>query len=362
MKTIQIRTARPYEVRIGDHLLDTIGLQMRQLTKAQKICIVSDTNVFGLYGMPIINDLVKEDFEVSQFVFPAGESSKNHQVYVDLLQHLAISQLTRYDCILALGGGVVGDLAGFAAATYLRGIDYVQVPTSLLAMVDSSVGGKTGIDLPQGKNLCGAFWQPLAVFCDTCVLQSLSQPEWINGCAEIIKYGILFSPDMINQLEQDGFAFHRQDIIAECVNCKKYAVEQDETDHGQRMLLNLGHTLGHAIEAVSNYTIPHGYAVSIGVAMIAKASHCPDYSRIVALLDQFGLPTTTRFCPHQLYSKVISDKKRVDDTISFIIPNTIGNCQVHPVAIADLITFISEVLKILELSWRRMTDLICNFR
>lgn len=342
MKRIAINTSKCYDVCIGSGLLTQVGSTVRNLTRANLAFIVSDSHVWPLYGQAVTAYLRESGLETAHFMMPAGEEYKNAATYLQLLEHFTASGMTRSDCVIALGGGVVGDLAGFAAATYLRGIAYIQVPTSLLAMVDSSVGGKVGIDLPAGKNLCGAFYQPSAVLCDTDVLATLPEDVFRDGCAEIIKYAILFDPELFSILEHDGLRFDRETVIAQCVEHKRNVVAGDEFDRGGRMLLNLGHTMGHAIEKCSNYEISHGKAVAIGMAMVCRATKCPDTGRITALLEKFGLPTATDLPTGQLWEAALSDKKRSGDVVNLIVPKSIGACGIVPTPVEDLKTFIEE--------------------
>ena len=344
MKEIQVTASRSYTVSVGSGLLSRIGETVRKCTKAERICIVSDSHVWPLYGETVDSQLCSAGFSACHFVFPAGESSKNAENYLKLLNFLAENQLTRADCIIALGGGVVGDLAGFAAATYLRGIPYIQVPTTLLAMVDSSVGGKTGIDLPVGKNLCGAFYQPAAVLCDPDVLATLPEAIFRDGCAEVIKYGILYDPTLFAHLEETGLSFDREAVIARCIEWKRNVVAQDEFDTGDRLRLNLGHTVGHAIEQCSGYAISHGKAVAMGMAIVSRAAKCPDAYRITALLEAFGLPTTTEFSAKALAQAASSDKKRAGGTVNLVIPKTIGHCDIVPTPVENMKAFIKKGL------------------
>lgn len=344
MMQVQVHASDSYTVRIGSRLLSAIGETVTRLTSAKKVCIVSDSHVWPLYGEKICQQLNAASLEHCHFVFPAGENIKNLQTYQELLNFLAEHQLTRTDCIIALGGGVVGDLAGFAAATWLRGIPYIQVPTTLLAMVDSSVGGKTAINLPVGKNLCGAFYQPVAVLCDTDTLDTLPQEVFLDGCAEVIKYGVLYDQALFTHLTENGPHFDRETVIAQCIEHKSNVVALDEFDTAERMKLNLGHTLGHAIERCSDYTVSHGKAVAMGMAMVCKASHCPDYARIRGCLQKFFLPTTTDYSAEALLPHVLSDKKRSANTVNLIIPRAIGDCRIVPTAIENLKTFIEEGL------------------
>ena len=248
MKSIEIAASKRYTVTIGSGLLSSVGQIVRNATQAQTVCLVTDTNVRFLHARTVLHSLADAGLRVCVVSIPAGESSKNAEQYLLLLETLAKEGLTRTDCIIALGGGVVGDLAGFAAATYLRGIGYIQVPTTLLAAVDSSVGGKTAIDLEVGKNLVGAFCQPKLVLCDTDTLDTLPQNIFRDGCAEVIKYGILYDPEMFALLLKTGMDFPREKIITRCVELKRDVVAEDEFDTGCRMKLNLGHTIGHSIE------------------------------------------------------------------------------------------------------------------
>ena len=344
MKTVTVKASREYEIRIGSGLLATLGEAAKQLGKAEKVCIVSDSTVWNLYGEAVQKNLETFDFLVSSYVFPAGEAQKNGSTLLKLLSCLASHQLTRSDLIVALGGGVVGDLAGFAAATYLRGIRFIQVPTTLLAAVDSSVGGKTAIDLPEGKNLVGAFWQPSLVICDTDTLNTLPEDTFRDGCAEVIKYGILYDPDLFAELEHSGMRFDRESIIARCVELKRNVVMEDEFDTGARMKLNLGHTIGHGVEAKSQFTISHGKAVAIGIAIVSRAALCQDCQRILALLRQFSLPIYTDYTAEDLYIHALSDKKRSGSTVNLIIPHGIGNCAITPMNVDQIKSFIEAGL------------------
>ncbi len=344
MKTVTVNASKSYEIKIGPGLLDSLGQEARNLGKAKKVAVVSETNVYPLYGEQAENSLKNAGFEVNSFVFPAGEESKCTAAYLELLTFLAENKLTRTDLIVALGGGVVGDLAGFAAATYLRGIRFVQIPTTLLAAVDSSVGGKTAIDLPAGKNLVGAFWQPSLVLCDTDTLTSLPREVFLDGCAEVIKYGILYDEAFFSYLERTGAEFDREAVIARCVEMKRDVVMEDEFDTGTRMKLNLGHTIGHGVEASSHYTLSHGKSVAIGMAIVSRASHCRDNNRIIRILEQFGLPTSTSTDADTLLRYALSDKKRSGGTVNLIIPRNIGNCEIVPTPVEHIESFIEEGL------------------
>lgn len=350
MKTITIQTAKQYQVLIGTDLLCKLGSYVAQIQPGCKAAIISDTNVWPLYGDEVSDSLVSAGCVPISYVFPAGEASKNAATYLEILNFLAENRITNADLIIALGGGVVGDISGFAAATFLRGIDYIQVPTSLLAMVDSSVGGKTAIDLPAGKNLVGAFKQPRLVLCDVSVLATLPRSQFLDGCAEVIKYGVLYDKDLFSYLMEAGPQFDREDVIAKCIGFKRDVVQLDEFDTGARQRLNLGHTIGHGIEAGSNFQITHGQAVAAGMAIVTKAAVssglCAEetYLSICAILKQFSLPTGTSFCARELHHAALSDKKRSGSTVKLIIPRDIGSCDIIPMPVSELESFIEAGL------------------
>lgn len=345
MKTIHVEASKSYDILIGSGLLKDAGNQLLSLLKKPcKVVIISDSNVFPIYGESLENSLNCAGFTATHYVFPAGESSKNGCTYLNILNFLAETRMTRSDTLVALGGGVVGDMCGFAAATYLRGVSYVQIPTTLLAMVDSSVGGKTAIDLPAGKNLVGAFYQPKLVLCDLDTLATLPTSVFSDGCAEVIKYGVLYDTGLFAHLSQQGLHFNREMTVSRCVELKRDVVMEDEYDTGARQKLNLGHTIGHSIEALSNFTITHGQAVAIGMAIISKAGCRGIYDDLVAVLKKFNLPTTTEFTASELYNNALSDKKRSGGTVNLIIPQAIGNCAIVPTDVDRLQSFIKEGL------------------
>lgn len=327
----------PYDVKIGAGILSTLGNELKTLCpRAERVLLVSDSTVFPLHGQAAQDALRAAGFETETFVFPAGEASKTAETLLGLLNTATDFRLTRSDAMVALGGGVTGDLTGFGAAVYMRGIPYIQVPTTLLASVDSSVGGKTAVDLPAGKNLMGAFWQPKLVLCDTELQSTLPDTVFTDGCAEVIKTAVLFDRSLFDCLARDGKAFDREEVIARCVEHKRNIVAEDEFDTGRRGLLNLGHTLGHAVEACSDFTLSHGRAVAIGMATVARASAkadicAPDVpDRILALLKDFGLPTKTNIPIHRLMEPMLSDKKRSGSTVTVIVPEAIGRCALRP--------------------------------
>lgn len=351
MKIIPVATQRPYEVRVERGLLSRLGAELAPLTSARHVALIADDTVDGLYGDKAEQALAREGFQVERMRFPHGESSKNLAAYAQMLDFLAEKRLTRADAVVALGGGVTGDMAGFAAATYLRGVALVQAPTTFLAMVDSAVGGKTGVDLPAGKNLVGAFWQPLCVLCDPDVLQTLPPATFADGTAEALKYGVLGSERLFDTLATGSFADALEDVIATCLTEKARLASEDETDRGSRQLLNLGHTIGHAIERCSGYAVSHGRAVAIGMVgatrIAVKMGLCGAdcLARLIAALRANGLPTETDETPENLLNAALGDKKRMGDTITFVLPRRIGACELHPVPVTELGAMLATALE-----------------
>lgn len=337
---IEIRVNPAYTVSIGPGLLADCGPRLQPLLGPCHAAVVTDDAVAPLYLESVRRSLEQAGFSVSPFVFPAGEESKTPETLFSILEFLAERQLTRGDCVVALGGGVTGDMAGFAAAVYLRGVRCVQLPTTLLSAVDSSVGGKTAIDLKTGKNLVGAFLQPTAVLCDTDCLATLPADVLADGAAEAIKTGVLCDESLFALFEAGRLDLPK--IIGRCVAFKGGVVERDERETGERRLLNLGHTAGHAVELLSSYTIPHGHAVAIGLSLIARAAEklgwceTPISGRITACLAKNGLPTATEFSPEALAQAALRDKKRLGNRITLVIPRKIGHCTLKSVPVTEL--------------------------
>lgn len=336
MKTININASKKYDVCIGSDIIAADSFLLENI-QDKSVMIVSDDNVFTLYGERIQKLLEKNGNRVLTFVFPHGEQSKTLQVYSELQEEMCKGRMTRSDVIVALGGGVTGDLAGFAAATYQRGIGFIQLPTSLLAAVDSSVGGKTGVDLTAGKNQVGAFYQPLHVLCDINMLDTLPEDEYRNGCAEIIKYAMIGNARLFDHLGEVSVRDDYENVISTCVAMKRDFVEKDEFDTGARMLLNFGHTIGHAVESCSGYSIPHGQAVAIGMAIITKASasmgYCDIdvYEKLLALLNKYELPVASAYMADELAAVIMNDKKGKGNEITLVIPEKIGCCVLKTV-------------------------------
>lgn len=346
MKTVTVQLAESYDIHIGSGILNEAARYISQVKAPCTVAIISNTTVWPLHGEKLQGSLKAAGYQVYTYLMPDGECYKTESTYLDILHFLADNHVTRSDLIIALGGGVVGDVTGFAAATYLRGVDYIQVPTTLLAMVDSSVGGKTAIDLPQGKNLVGAFNQPKLVLCDLALLETLPEDVFIDGCAEVIKYGVLYDPELFAHLHTNGLDFQREYVVSRCVELKRDVVCIDEFDTGLRQMLNLGHTIGHAIEKNSNFSISHGRAVAMGMAIISKAGvamnicDAPAMKDILTVLEKFTLPVLApkddRYSSHKLYESALSDKKRTGGTVNLIIPESIGRCIIHKLPVNQL--------------------------
>ena len=342
MKTIHIQASKEYDVLIGRGLLDELGMRAKQVLRGNHAAIVTDSNVAPLYLGRAYASMKAAGFEVSTFSFPAGEENKNGKTYLSLLNFLAEKRLTRTDALIALGGGVVGDLTGFTAATYLRGISCIQIPTTLLACVDSSVGGKTAIDLPAGKNLAGAFYQPDLVLCDPDLIESLPEAVFADGCAEVIKYGMLGSSELLESLQKKHAREDLEYVIAKCVDMKRDVVEGDEFDTGRRQLLNLGHTYAHSIEKLSNYEISHGSAVAMGMHLVTSAAvkkgFCPEACLKILdeLLKKHNLPLRTNYSAEALAEIALSDKKRAGSSITLVVPSAIGESRLHQIDVCEL--------------------------
>ncbi len=334
MKCITVNASQAYPIYIERGLLGRCGALLREHTKAQTAAVITDDNVDRLYGEAVTASLKNNGFHVVKMVFPHGEASKCSATLQQIYDFLCENSITRTDCLVALGGGVVGDITGFAAATFLRGLDYFQLPTSLLAQVDSSVGGKTAIDLPGGKNLVGAFKQPAAVLCDIDALQTLPEKFFSDGMGEVIKYGMIRSAELFECLEKHTPVTIWNDmdeIISACIDIKRQVVENDEFDTGERMILNYGHTLGHAVESYYHYeTYTHGSAVAAGMCMMAeKTCSAAVYQRLCRCVEAYGLPSAVPVPMAELVPLCGKDKKRASAALRFIVCETVGNAQIR---------------------------------
>lgn len=343
MKKLTVNVNESYDILIEKGLLTKAGELVNAVLSGNKITLISDTNVYPLYGDGIKAQLEEQGYEVFTYIFHAGESSKTTATVIDMVEFMADKGLTRTDGVVALGGGVCGDMAGFAAAVYLRGIKFVQIPTSLLSQVDSSVGGKTGVDLPQGKNLCGAFHQPALVIIDPNVLDTLTPHFFSDGMGEVIKYGCIKSKSLFDRLMVEDAKDFIVDMIFECVDIKRQVVENDEKEQGERALLNFGHTCGHAIEKLWNFeTISHGEAVGIGMVMISRVGEDMGITehgtadKIAALLEKYSLKTADTHSTADIVDAMGADKKRTGKGIKFAMLNCIGDSFIKPVENSDI--------------------------
>lgn len=345
VRKIQVKASGEYDVLIGKNLIERAGeFLLKAIGNNAKIALVTDDTVNALYADTVINSLEGVGYKVVKFVFLHGEESKNLDTYGKILTFLAENQLTRTDALVALGGGVVGDMAGFAAATYLRGIKYVQIPTTLLSQIDSSVGGKTAIDLPSGKNLVGAFKQPSLVLCDTKTLSSLPDEIYIDGMGEAAKYAIL-DKKVFDLMSGKDYAI--EDLVYLSVDYKRKVVEADEFESGMRKLLNLGHTPAHGIENLSAYKIAHGRAVAMGLDIILKASLKKGYID-GAIFDEMTKVVEKcvgkNVCPYKIEDvaeRALVDKKRNGDYITLIAIYGVGDCRPVKIPVTEIKEFLS---------------------
>ncbi|MEG6617266.1 3-dehydroquinate synthase [Peptococcaceae bacterium 1198_IL3148] len=348
MKIVTVNASKSYDIIIEQGILQRTGQQVAKRFSRCTVALVTDDIVDSLYAEVVGKALTAAGFTVCKFVFKHGESSKNINVLSQVLEFLAQQPLTRSDLVVALGGGVTGDLAGFAASVYLRGIGFLQIPTTFLAAIDSSVGGKTGIDLVAGKNLAGTFYQPSLVLCDPAVFATLPDKVYADGVAEAIKYGVLAAPELFDQLAAGKVQQNMVNIITKCVTIKRDLVMRDEYDHGDRQLLNFGHTIGHAVERCSGYAITHGQAVAMGMKTISTAAWRLGLSEedcsqpITAALLANNLPLTVPFSAKELAEAALLDKKRRGDTITLVIPKRIGHCLLHKIPVTALEDFIKQ--------------------
>ncbi len=347
MKKVKVLgVKKPYDILIGKGMLNKLPDVLKETVKSEKIVIVTDDNVDKLYSEKVSKLLADAGYEVLKFVFIHGEKHKTMETISDALEFMAENNVTRTDCIVALGGGIVGDVSGFLAASYLRGIDFIQVPTTFLASIDSSVGGKTGVNLKAGKNLAGAFYQPRAVVCDTDTFKTLPSENFKEGVAEAVKYGIICDKELFDTLSENS-EWDIEAVIERCVSIKAEIVAEDEFDTGKRQLLNLGHTIGHAIEKCSDFKITHGIAVGIGMAMISKASDNLGWtteetnSKVLKALKNNGLLCEYDASADDLLEAMARDKKRKGGFITMVVPENIGNCILKKVPVEML----SDVLK-----------------
>lgn len=321
-------------------------------TEPSRICVVTDSNVAGLYLDNLTQELYRLNIPVFRHIIPPGEKHKNLETVSRIYDTLSSCQFGRDDMIIALGGGVTGDIAGFTAATYLRGIRHlVQIPTTLLAQVDSSVGGKTGVDLPQGKNLVGAFRQPDLVLIDPEVLDTLPEETFKAGMAEVVKYGCIRDPEILDIISDGAYKKRLDELIGRCVVIKTEVVEEDETEEGLRRTLNFGHTIGHGIERLENYrSLSHGEAISIGMTAAMKMGESIGVTkegccgRLTAILQGMALPVETPWSAAEVFEALLTDKKKQGDSIHFVFIEDFGKPLVKKIPTAELKQIMMKVL------------------
>lgn len=337
MVKVHVEVAPAYEVLIGRNLLSKTGELVRNVRKAGVCAVITDTNVEKLYLETVMTSLKGAGFEPHAYAFCAGEESKNMETLTEILDFLSEIPLTRSDFVVALGGGVTGDMAGFAAGVYMRGIPFIQIPTTFLAAVDSSVGGKTAVDLKNGKNLAGLFHQPSLVITDIDTFQTLSTENYACGAAESIKMGVISDPELFDNFENKNASDLEEEIVRRAVQAKADIVQRDEKEAGDRKLLNLGHTYGHAVEKLSRFTLPHGHAVAIGLAMAARAGakmgdmDAGTKDRIIDTLKKNNLPVSCDFSAKEIYLSSLNDKKMAGKNLSIIVPKEIGRCEIRKI-------------------------------
>jgi len=359
MRTVKVNLDKKiscsYEIRIGRDILDRIILLIAKDHKASRYVVITDDRVGGLYGKKFLGALKDIGLKASIIEFPAGEAAKNIKTVLDISAQLMETGADRETCLIALGGGVVGDMVGFTASIFMRSVPYIQIPTTLVAQVDSSIGGKTGVDLAFGKNLLGTFYKPRAVFANLSFLETLPEKEFNNGLAEIIKYAVIDDEKMFRQLEENMNVLKEREpklllnIVENCCQIKKSVVEIDEKEHGLRRILNFGHTLGHALEALSRFTVTHGEGVAMGMVAAARISEKTGYlknsdtRRIETLIRKAGLPVKIpkSLDGEKIIARLKMDKKRKGDIIHFVLLKKIGmpfiNGHIEHKLIADVI-------------------------
>ncbi len=350
MNTVKVNASKEYNIYIGNGLLSDVGERIKNELGVCSAAVITDDNVNSLYADKVIASLENAGFRTVKFVFTHGEDSKSINTYSEILGFLAENHITRTDMIISLGGGIPGDMGGFAAATFLRGIKFVQIPTTLLSAVDSSVGGKTAVNLKAGKNLAGAFYQPDMVICDYSALDTLPPEIFADGCAEVIKYGAIMDKEFFEFLKNNDIKENIEYVITRCVEMKRDIVNEDEKETGIRAILNFGHTIGHSIEINSKFEISHGSAVAIGMIIASKGAYKMGYcdndisDEIKEVLIKNNLPVSCSFSAEALYNVAVSDKKRSGDSIKLIIPERTGKCVGKKVPTEQMLDFIKAGL------------------
>ncbi len=346
--TVNVSASGAYDIIIENGIMKKAGEKCKELFDSCKVALITDDKVAPLYLGKVRASFTSAGYETAEFIFKNGETSKNIDTLSATLEFMAQSRITRNDFVVALGGGVVGDMAGFAAGVYLRGIPFVQIPTTLLAMVDSSVGGKTAVDLKAGKNLAGLFYQPSLVLCDSLALETLDDNVFASGMAEVIKYGVIFDKQLFDLVKSGNVKGNIDYIIKRCVELKRDVVQKDEFDNGERQLLNFGHTIGHAIEKCSSFNVSHGEAVAMGMLIASKGTFSFGWSKedctqqIYDALKNNSLPTECNYSARQLFDVALNDKKRTGNSINLVVPQEIGHCVLQKVDVDTVLEFIKS--------------------
>lgn len=347
MTKLTVKTDPQYDIIIDRGIMADSGEMIKSVLGRRKIALITDSTVDRLYGQKVMDSLKAAGLDAVKIVFPAGEANKNLKTYSYLLEKLAENGITRNDAAAVLGGGVAGDTGGFAAATFLRGIKYVQIPTTFLAAVDSSVGGKTAVDLDAGKNLVGSFWQPSLVICDYSTFNTLDQREIMSGTAEALKCAMINDISIIDDVK----AGRTEDVIRKSVSVKKEVVEADERDTGERQKLNFGHTIGHSIEKLSNFALAHGIAVAKGMAAEARAaerlrfSDCGAAAFIEKTLTDAGYDLSIPYSTEEVMRYVMNDKKMHGSHITVVYPDKIGHCSLHDIPRENIREYVEAALE-----------------
>lgn len=349
MEKVTVNASISYDILIDKGIIDISGELIKSVKPNGKCAVITDDNVDKYYGERVMKSLKSSGIKAVKFVFPHGESSKNHSTLLNIYEFLAENSFTRSDYIAALGGGVVGDTAGYAAATYMRGIDFIQIPTTGISQSDSSVGGKTAVDIKAGKNLVGAFHQPRLVIADTETLSTLTPEFYADGMAEIVKHGMIKSAELFELLSTKDIKSNLVEIMKRNVSIKGRVVENDEREKGERMLLNFGHTLGHALEKYYNFTgLTHGFAIAIGMSTFTHIAERRGMckagiaDKLDALLTKCGLPTTDPAPLGELFKISLGDKKHLANGMNIVICSDIGKSEVVKMSVVEYEKFLNS--------------------
>lgn len=350
MKTIQVKTSREYDVLLGQGLIADLPRLVEPFCRGRKIGIITDDIVDSLYAFAVAEKLKDHGYTIDKYVIPHGESSKNITTLSGILEYFASCHFTRKDIFISIGGGVIGDITGLAAALYMRGIQFVQVPTTLLSMVDASVGGKTAVDLKAGKNLIGAFWQPSLVVADTRVIAELPEDIFAEGMAEVIKSDLIANAGIVEMIKQGTVKENIDRMVASCIEMKRDVVEQDEYEtKSLRKVLNMGHTVAHAIEKLSGYQVSHGIAVATGLVWEACiATHlglCSEVlmAEIREAVDAYQLYYDVPFTVDAMVDAMKSDKKNDGSNVDFVFPMRFGKWEERKLSQLELVNIIEKI-------------------